>query len=97
MHRCLYVREIVERIVNDILESNYAWRYETLADLAVVCKAFYEPSMNAFWRDLDGLGPLVRCLPEHTWQMVHGTVVSPFRSIQFITNVIYFLGICEGT
>ncbi|OAX31738.1 hypothetical protein K503DRAFT_703255, partial [Rhizopogon vinicolor AM-OR11-026] len=39
--------------------------YSTIAALARTCRAFKEPALDVLWKNMDGLGPLVSCLPEN--------------------------------
>lgn len=55
MHACLHISEIVQNIAYNADGG--------LVSLALTCRAFYEPAMNAVWRDLPGLRPLLLCFP----------------------------------
>ena len=55
MHRCLSAAELVDRIARNMDSDRL--------NMALACKTFYEPAMNALWRKMDGVEPLVRCLP----------------------------------
>ncbi|KAG2038350.1 hypothetical protein BDR03DRAFT_918573 [Suillus americanus] len=41
---------------------------KTLLALALTCKSFTEPALDLLWRHLDGLEPLIRCLPQSLWK-----------------------------
>ncbi|EKM53762.1 uncharacterized protein PHACADRAFT_260255, partial [Phanerochaete carnosa HHB-10118-sp] len=47
-----------------------------LRSLALSCRAFYDPAMDVLWCDLEGLQPLVRCLPSHMVRKVKGTTAA---------------------
>ena len=57
MHHRRCVVELVENIARNVDVGQL--------NMALVCKAFYEPAMDALWRKMDGLEPLLRCLPHH--------------------------------
>ncbi|KAH7929860.1 hypothetical protein BV22DRAFT_1001794, partial [Leucogyrophana mollusca] len=38
-----------------------------LAAFARTCRSFQEPALEILWSELDSLGPLVRCFPDHKW------------------------------
>ena len=57
MHRCLKIDELLE-MVADNLETE-----DDTVRMAYVCRTFYEPAINSLWSSLEGLAPLVKCLP----------------------------------
>jgi len=44
-------------------------RNKTLLALALTCESFTEPALDLLWRELDGLDPLIRCLPPTLWKL----------------------------
>jgi hypothetical protein len=44
-------------------------REKTLLALALTCESFTGPALDLLWRELDGLGPLIRCLPPTLWKL----------------------------
>lgn len=62
MHRCLQIEEILR----NVLEC-HADAPESLVNMALTCRAFYEPAMYIRWRTLRSLEPLMRLLPRHKW------------------------------
>jgi hypothetical protein len=44
-------------------------RNKTLLALALTCKSFTGPALDLLWRELDGLDPLIRCLPPTLWKL----------------------------
>ncbi|OAX38266.1 hypothetical protein K503DRAFT_691844, partial [Rhizopogon vinicolor AM-OR11-026] len=42
---------------------------KTLLALALTYESFTGPALDLLWRELDGLGPLVRCLPQSLWKL----------------------------
>lgn len=48
--------EVVEKIAYDVDKG--------LLNVSLVCQAFYHPAMDALWKNMGGIEPLVRCLPE---------------------------------
>ncbi|KAG2036057.1 hypothetical protein BDR03DRAFT_921945 [Suillus americanus] len=66
MHRALLISEILSVIfthVNENLGSRPAGKKASLEALARTCKAFHEPAMDLLWADLDGIIPLLGCVP----------------------------------
>ncbi|KAG2342864.1 hypothetical protein BDR05DRAFT_963668 [Suillus weaverae] len=54
--------------------SSYTQR-KSLPALASTCRAFKHPALNALWRDLQSVEPLVKCLPSDLFSIVQGRVV----------------------
>ena len=74
MRRTLETDEIVQGIVSHV-ERNV-----DLHSVALVCRALYAPALDKLWSELDGLKPLIRCLPDHCTAIsseVSEAVVSP--------------------
>jgi len=42
---------------------------KTLLALALTCESFTGPALDLLWRELDGLDPLIRCLPPTLWKL----------------------------
>jgi hypothetical protein len=66
MHRALLISEILSEVfahVNEDLGPRLAGKKPTLEALARTCKAFHEPAMDLLWADLDGITPLLGCVP----------------------------------
>ncbi|KAG0694969.1 hypothetical protein DFH29DRAFT_769359, partial [Suillus ampliporus] len=73
MHRALLVSEILLEIfvhVNETLDlSSKSARTgkplsrKSLAALARTCKKFHEPAMDLLWAALNGIEPLLGCVP----------------------------------
>lgn len=66
MHRALLISEILSEIfahVNENQGSQPAGKKPSLEALARTCKAFHEPAMDLLWADLDGIIPLLGCVP----------------------------------
>lgn len=61
MHRCLRVDEIVRNIADLHISEGHK---SDVAHLAFSCRTLYDPVMDALWRELNSLQPLLRCLPE---------------------------------
>ncbi|KAG2042316.1 hypothetical protein BDR03DRAFT_945032 [Suillus americanus] len=72
MHICLLPTETLLRIFTTICGDFTTSIYlvsipgscATLAALARTCKTFKEPALDILWKRLDGLEPLILCLPE---------------------------------
>ncbi|KAG1777765.1 hypothetical protein EV702DRAFT_1196975 [Suillus placidus] len=54
--------------------SSYTQR-KSLPALASTCRAFKHPALNALWRDLQSVEPLVKCLPSDLFSIDQGRVV----------------------
>ncbi|KAG1752883.1 hypothetical protein EDB19DRAFT_2021684 [Suillus lakei] len=54
--------------------SSYTER-KSLPALASTCRAFKHPALNALWRDLQSVEPLVKCLPSDLFSIDQGCVV----------------------
>jgi len=54
--------------------SSYAHQ-ESLLALASTCRAFEGPALDALWRDLQSVKPLVICLPSDLFSSVQGRKV----------------------
>lgn len=74
MHQALQMNEILRMIFDFFLvDTNYLndsntereqkEMAKTLAALAVVCRAFCDPSLDVLWRYLPGLSPILSILP----------------------------------
>ncbi|KAF8887149.1 hypothetical protein BD779DRAFT_1786293 [Infundibulicybe gibba] len=64
MHRCLLIPEIL-RIICVHISTHHQSR--DLLAVALVCRGFYNTSLDLLWRQIYGLLPLVRCLPSDIW------------------------------
>ncbi|KAG2129739.1 hypothetical protein DEU56DRAFT_816489 [Suillus clintonianus] len=61
MHRALRIAEIM-------LEISWHTDRGSLPGLALTCRKFERPALDALWRNLPSLEPIiVSCLPTHTW------------------------------
>ena len=64
MHRCLEVLDILVLIFRGI-QDDYIYHGESrssLAHMAVTCRRFYDPAMNALWSWMVTIMPLVKCM-----------------------------------
>ncbi|KAH9896781.1 hypothetical protein C8Q73DRAFT_822155 [Cubamyces lactineus] len=64
MHRCLLISEIVDEIC-EILYCNY--QFKALSRISQTCKTLHEAVAPTLWKDIVGLIPLLRLLPQDTW------------------------------
>lgn len=69
MHHCLKVEEIVRNIADLHVSEGHKSHKSDVAHLAFSCRTLYEPAMDALWRELVSLKPLIRCLPEEVWDI----------------------------
>ena len=86
MHQCLRTPELLSHILEDVYAEESGLK--DMAALAVACQTFREPALDILWRSLPSLGPLLRCLPEDAYTIVHRfdgaiTMVSKGSSLAF--------------
>lgn len=62
MHRVLQIPELLREIVAE-LDDPYGRRRGHILAMALVCKIFHEPAMDALWAKLNSLKPLAYCVP----------------------------------
>lgn len=95
MHRCLEVAEILATIIDYVkvlphiapFDGGYTPFTEGnhhLLQLAVTCRAFSEPALNALWRTQKSLLPLIETLPEDAWD----TTVTHEDNDKFVHRVV---------
>ncbi|KAJ8593610.1 hypothetical protein M405DRAFT_785777 [Rhizopogon salebrosus TDB-379] len=53
----------------ELIWASESMRKKTLLALALTCKSFTGPALDLLWRELDGLDPLIRCLPPSLWKI----------------------------
>ncbi|GLB44545.1 hypothetical protein LshimejAT787_1701720 [Lyophyllum shimeji] len=63
VQRCLAIPEILAAIFQHILLAENEGGSQTLARLAVTCKQFKEPALDALWYRLQSFNRLIGCLP----------------------------------
>ncbi|KAF8887135.1 hypothetical protein BD779DRAFT_1528264 [Infundibulicybe gibba] len=63
MHQCLLIQEILQVICAHI---NYP-RRDMLA-VALVCRDFFDASMDQLWYHVSNLIPVLQCLPSDIWR-----------------------------
>ncbi|KIJ65158.1 hypothetical protein HYDPIDRAFT_27880 [Hydnomerulius pinastri MD-312] len=68
MHRALFIREV---LVNIFYWQRYAFPKgrATLCALSRTCRTFHDPALDALWRELDHIKPLVLCLPKDLYSI----------------------------
>lgn len=76
MHRLFLVHELLVIICEHLYDEDDIPNAskEALARLARTCKAFHAVALNALWSNLDGVAPLIQCLPAEVtrlyWRLV---------------------------
>ena len=93
MHHALEIQEILSNIFfycSPVLSPNLSPHFHkivfpALAALARTCRAFKEPALDALWRELIDLSPLVRCLPEASNRLSGGKMVRCQWFQEFVT------------
>jgi hypothetical protein len=86
MHRCLLVAEIFS-IVTDSL--TYYDRKKDVYRLALTCKAFSEPALDAVWRKIDGLRNLIYLLPDDLWHEENAEVGASATNILTLVRLLF--------
>ena len=67
--------QLVAHSVAALLRSERRSIDKPLTNMALVCRAFYEPAMDARWEFLyDGLRPLIMCLPDNARRIIRVSV-----------------------
>ncbi|KAF8887124.1 hypothetical protein BD779DRAFT_1722443, partial [Infundibulicybe gibba] len=64
MHRCLFIQEVLRMICMHV--GTYLRR--NLLAVALVCRHFFDPSMDCFWLEIPSLLPVLGCLPPDIWR-----------------------------
>lgn len=65
MHRSLHIEEVV-RLIASFCNGK---THQAQLNMALTCRSFYEPAMDALWRDLEqDIEPLLLLLPAYTLQ-----------------------------
>lgn len=82
MHRCLLVAEIFSHITYFSTADTRGGSYgkTEVYRLALTCRAFSEPALDAVWREIDSLINLIHLLPDDLW---HGAENPQVSSIYF--------------
>ncbi|KAG2358853.1 hypothetical protein BDR07DRAFT_1245127, partial [Suillus spraguei] len=76
MHKLFFVHELLTIICEQLYDEDDIpnTSKEALARLARTCKAFHSVALNALWSNLDGVAPLIQCLPAEVtrlyWRLV---------------------------
>ena len=83
MHDCLRVQDIIYDIIKIFAETRDR---RSIAAIARTCKSFHEPAMDALWRKLDGLGPLLECMPSDLIceRYIPATWAEPYLDVQAV-------------
>ena len=95
MHPTLQYPDILAQIVEFVLVLSPLPRYDpmgfheydynpTLAALARTCKLFMEPSLNALWRSLTTMGPLMKTLPLSVWEDRVAACDAQFKPVAWV-------------
>lgn len=72
MHRCLQVPEIVILLSKALDQTNlFSEEYpddRDLLSMALTCRAFLDPALDALWGHISSLDPIISCLPQNLWR-----------------------------
>lgn len=66
MHVCLQIEEILNNIFKTYTDNKDG--KTTLLHLALVCKTFHEPALDALWVFQRSLLPLLKTFPADVWE-----------------------------
>ena len=80
MHQCLTILELLDSIAEYLGRTNK----KSLTAFAATCRVFYDPGMNAIWKDMNSLKPLVKCFPRNTWSKEDSYLVCWYIHLQFL-------------
>ncbi|KIK49151.1 hypothetical protein CY34DRAFT_797544 [Suillus luteus UH-Slu-Lm8-n1] len=74
MHRLFLVHELLMMICEHLYDEDDipGASKVALARLARTCKAFHAVALNALWSNLDGIAPLIQCLPAEVTRLYLG-------------------------
>ena len=56
MHKVLRIHEIIGLIARNLPPKEQC-------KMALLCRTFYEPTMDELWHTMESIGPLILCLP----------------------------------
>ncbi|GLB39777.1 hypothetical protein LshimejAT787_0702870 [Lyophyllum shimeji] len=89
MHRCLEIPEILYFIFDNVIDRQSLKSpfpgSATLVNLAVTCKLFKEPALDALWYTIRNVDPLIRSLPADAFCLT--------RHLQEVAPVVGGLGL----
>jgi hypothetical protein len=82
MHPCLQIAEILTKIFASYDDDKES--IKTLYSLALACKIFHEPALNALWRFQRSFVTLVKTFPKDLWVETENpaAAVSPLSQYQ---------------
>lgn len=63
MDRCLQIPEVL-RLICDQIPNGDSYNRRRLFVTALSCRALLEPALDSLWFSLQGIEPLISCLPE---------------------------------
>ncbi|KAF8557610.1 hypothetical protein OG21DRAFT_1406867 [Imleria badia] len=86
MHHALEIQEILLNIFGHCHPGD-------LPSPARTCRTFKEPALDVLWEELDDLSPLVRCLPDASYQLSPDKVrrFQVFVALRLMVNFFLFL------
>ncbi|KAF8066940.1 hypothetical protein FPV67DRAFT_1416743 [Lyophyllum atratum] len=83
VHRCLLVPDIIHLLCDTIVAARFGNSHlPTLAVLARTCRLFYEPALDRIWMNLDGIVPLIKCMPSDLWKLAPSVCRRPRIDLQ---------------
>lgn len=77
VHRALQIQEVFVNILDELGASSDPPHRDpaSLASLALVCRAFLEPSLDGLWKRQRDLLPLLKAFPANKWTVDGGSFV----------------------
>ncbi|KAG2151299.1 hypothetical protein DEU56DRAFT_544628 [Suillus clintonianus] len=80
MHQAFLVTEVLLDVFRHLDKNPDPARKSSLSALARTCKTFHEPAMDLLWATLDGVTPMLGCVPRlHQLIYCHGRVSRHIR------------------
>lgn len=65
--RYLNIQEICQRVAGHVNIDQGG--LSSLVALALTCRAFKEPALDALWSDIKDISPYIRLFPDDAWEL----------------------------
>jgi hypothetical protein len=90
MHRALESEDIIYAVLEHIKYSS-----TDLLNIAMTCSRFAGPVLDILWSEQPSLVPLIRCLPEDTWEFENQIIVSEVYYLSLDSTMLTALYLAE--
>ncbi|KAL1937181.1 hypothetical protein VTO73DRAFT_14480 [Trametes versicolor] len=77
-----FTKEVITYICDQVAAEEDS---KTLASLAQVSRAFHDPALDALWRRIPGVTPLLRLLPPDLWEVKRQPMLHTRRCLYVLT------------